>query len=169
MHQTQVNSLSITPSFDPALHGGGLTETQREERVVAYDEAKYGFVRMAAMALQEAGAVTLGGGQRNSSPIGAHVCVGSRNFHRNLEKLHLSASSRALSAIGPKNNPFVAPLQNTLRKSDEFQSALHAFVKHEVCPALGVNRVVYQRRPTFRVHLVGYKGQMCFLCVVHHF
>ena len=50
-------------------------------------------------------------------------------------------------------------MQNYLRKSAEFQRALHAFVRGEVCPALGVARVAYQRRPTFRVHLAGGAAQ----------
>jgi hypothetical protein len=35
---------------------------------------------------------------------------------------------------------------------------LSAFVRNEVCPALGVSRVAYQRRPTMRVHLSGAKA-----------
>jgi hypothetical protein len=165
------------PPFDAAVHGGGLTETQRAERVVAYDEPTYGFVRMAVDALRDAGVVSTSTEAEAeaaaeaaeeeivSAPEVAEVTPPPAvpppavpeddDLHRPfLERLHATASSRALAAVGPKHNPFLTPLQNTLRKSAAFQSALHAFVKHEVCPALGVSRVAYQRRPTFRVHLV---------------
>lgn len=153
------------------MHGEGLTETQRAERVIAYDELSYGFVRMAAEALRDAGVVAetvttteawAGAATKTVSETAegttspATVRPDDGGLHRLiLERLHVSASAGALAAVGPKNNPFLTPLQNKLRKSPEFQSALHAFVKAEVCRALGVSRVAYQRRPTFRVHLVG--------------
>jgi len=137
-----------------------LSETQRAERVIAFDEPAYGFVRMAVWTLRDAGMVPP---EMDETPAAAVVPCGAnggasgrRRHHRTLECLHASASSSALAAVGPRHNPFLTPLQNTLRKSAEFQAALHAFVKAEVCPALGVTRVAYQRRPTFRVHLVGF-------------
>lgn len=145
--------------FNPALHGGGLTEEQRAECVITYDETAYGFVRMAAEALRDAGMIPTDETSGSSRVLSLREHDSSLREHDSsillLERLHLSASVGALQAIGPKNNPFLTPLQNTLRKSTRFQSALHAFVKHEVCPALGVRRVAYQRRPTFRVHLAG--------------
>ena len=180
----------VPEPFDPALHGGGLTEEQRAECVITYDETSYGFVRMAAEALRDAGMIptdettvaaaaadeptTAADEASKVAVAGEHTpatppCVDvgdpkeasssrgvpSLREHLLLERLHLTASVGALQAIGPKNNPFLTPLQNTLRKSTHFQSALHEFVKYEVCPALGVCRVAYQRRPTFRVHLAG--------------
>ena len=151
------NGASVAPvmaPFDPELHGGGLTEEQRAERVIAYDEPTYGFVRMATEALRDAGMIptvetgALDEGASSSLHFPSHR--GSSPSHLLLERLHLTATTSALQAVGPKNNPFLTPLQNTLRKSTKFQSALHAFVRREVCPALGVRRVAYQRRPTFR-------------------
>lgn len=112
---------------------GGLTEDQIAERVVDYDEDSYGFVRMVRLALLESGVLN------EETPLG---------------KLHALRPPK-----GRRKNPFLFVLQNDLRKSKDFAEALHRFVRREVCAALRVSRVAYQRRPTFRVHMAGGPAQ----------
>ena len=117
---------------------GGLTDDQRAERVVSYDESTYGFVRMATTAMRADG-----------------LLAGDEDASGALSRLHEGplAPRRAR-----KNDPYTTSLNNRMRKSREFERALSAFVRDEVCPALGVSRVAYQRRPTMRVHLSGAKA-----------
>ena len=112
---------------------GGLSEEQIAERVVDYDDDEYGFVKMVRSALVEAGVL------KEETPLG---------------KLHALAPPK-----GRRKNPFLFVLQNDLRKSKEFAAALHRFVRQEICAALCVSRVAYQRRPTFRVHMAGGPAQ----------
>ena len=117
---------------------GGLTDDQRAERVVSYDESTYGFVRMATTAMREDG-----------------LLAGAEDASGALSRLH---EGRLAPRRARKNDPHTTSLNNRMRKSREFERALLAFVRDEVCPALGVSRVAYQRRPTMRVHLSGAKA-----------
>ena len=122
---------------------GGLTDEQRAERVVSYDETAYGFVEMAFAALKADGLLASASSDASSDASEA------------LSRLH---EGPLLPKRAGKNDPCTTSLNNRVRNSITFARALSAFVRNEVCPALGVSRVAYQRRPTMRVHLSGAKA-----------
>ena len=154
-----------TPEFEllererlELTESSALTREQRAERVVNYDERSYGFVRLAEDAIRAAEA-------RNSLRL-ARLHDDDDDDDANaerrrpmLERLHLAATEHALSSQTPTGNPFVAALVSEVRSSRAFAVALREFIREEVCPALGVKRVAYQRKPTFRVHLAGAPAQ----------
>ena len=140
---TSIPLANLPPDGYHTRSTGGLTDEQRAERVVSYDETAYGFVEMAFAALRADGLLA-------SNPSHA-----SSDASEALSRLH---EGPLLPKRAGKNDPCTTSLNNRVRNSITFARALSAFVRNEVCPALGVSRVAYQRRPTMRVHLSGAKA-----------
>lgn len=130
---------------------GGLSDEQRAERIVDFDENEYGFVRLARDASRNA---SRDAGKSRSPESSAFWDVQDDpdDPSATLARLHVAAASGKRKG---RNNALATALTNRLRDSPEFRDALARFVRREVCPALGVARVAYQRRPTVRVHLAG--------------
>ena len=139
---TSIPPANLPPDGYHTRSTGGLTDEQRAERVVSYDETAYGFVEMAFAALKADGLL-------------ASASHASSDASEALSRLH---EGPLLPKRAGKNDPCTTSLNNRVRNSITFARALSAFVRNEVCPALGVSRVAYQRRPTMRVHLSGAKA-----------
>ena len=82
--------------------GGGLNEMQRRERVIAYEESTYGFVRLAVAALR-------GAGMMPPPPADGALSACDGRLSSLLQQLHVSAPARALTAQGPRCERHISP------------------------------------------------------------